>query len=67
MAVVVPPLPPPLTKQEGQIPLRPTVRWIFAVLAIFCGVYVLAKTGGSTVLIAAGLGILFAAIEGITS
>lgn len=43
-----------------------TIRWIFAVLAILCGVFVLFKASGSDVLIAAGLGIIFAGIEGVT-
>lgn len=46
--------------------MRFTIRWLFAALAVVCGVYVLAQAAGNHVAIATGLGLIFAGLATVT-
>jgi hypothetical protein len=48
------------------IDVRPTIRLILAIAAVICGIFVLIKSAGNQWVVAAGLGLILAAIEGVS-
>lgn len=39
-----------------------SIRWLFAIVAIVCGLYVLIKSAGSNVALATGVGLIAAGV-----